>query len=261
MHFEQFSLDPRIVAGIKTAGYTTPTPIQQQAIPVVLQKHDILGLAQTGTGKTAAFMLPILQRLSASPARQIRALIIVPTRELAEQIHQTAIALGKNTNVRSATIYGGVSKVPQMEALRRGADIVVACPGRLLDLLSENKIDLSHVEVLVLDEADRMCDMGFLPDIRRILKRVPAQRQTLFFAATMPDDIRTLADSILHDPVTVQIGIIEPTETVSHGLYPVPQTLKTALVTSILRAIGIGPGADLHPHQAPRAQPGQQTGA
>lgn len=237
MHFEQFSLDPRIVAGIKTAGYSMPTPIQQQAIPVVLQKRDILGLAQTGTGKTAAFMLPILQRLSFSPARHIRALIIVPTRELAEQIHQTAIALGKNTRARSATVYGGVGKGAQLASLRSGVDIVVACPGRLLDLLNEKNIDLSHVEVLVLDEADRMCDMGFLPDIRRILKRVPAQRQTLFFAATMPDEIRTLADSILHNPVTVQIGIIAPTKTVSHALYPVPQLLKTALVTSILRQL------------------------
>ncbi len=237
MQFEQFSLDPRIVAGVKTAGYAIPTPIQQQAIPVVLQKRDILGLAQTGTGKTAAFMLPILQRLITSPARQIRALIIVPTRELAEQIHQTAIALGRNTGVHSATIYGGVSKLPQLESLRRGADIIVACPGRLLDLMSENKIDLSHVEVLVLDEADRMCDMGFLPDIRRIIKRVPVKRQTLFFAATMPDDIRTLADSILHDPVTVQIGIIAPTKTVSHGLYPVPHTLKTALTAALLKQL------------------------
>jgi len=237
MQFNQFSLDPRIVAGIKTAGYTIPTPIQQQAIPVVLQKRDILGLAQTGTGKTAAFMLPILQRLSISPARQIRSLIIVPTRELAEQIHQTAITLGRNTRVRSVTVYGGVSKFRQVESLRRGADIVVACPGRLLDLLSENTIDLSHVEVLVLDEADRMCDMGFLPDIRRILKRVPVKRQTLFFAATMPDEIRTLADSILHDPVTVQIGMIAPTKTVSHALYPVPQLQKTTLVTTLLREL------------------------
>lgn len=237
MQFEQFSLDPRIAAGIKNAGYTTPTPIQQQAIPVVLQKRDILGLAQTGTGKTAAFMLPILQLLSASPSRYIRALIIVPTRELAEQIHQTAKDLGKNTRLRSTTIYGGVGKGPQLNALRRGVDIVVACPGRLLDLLSDNAIDLSHVEMLVLDEADHMCDMGFLPDIRRILKRVPAQRQTLFFAATMQDEIRTLANSILHDPVTVQIGIIAPTETVSHALYPVAQTLKTSLVTALLRQL------------------------
>lgn len=240
MQFEQFSLDPRIVAGIQVAGYTTPTPIQQQAIPVVLQGRDILGLAQTGTGKTAAFILPILQRLIATPGRQIRALIVVPTRELAEQIHQTACDLGKNTRVRSATIYGGVSKGPQLEALRRGADIVVACPGRLLDFLSDDSIDLSRVEVLVLDEADRMCDMGFLPDIRRILKRVPARRQTLFFAATMPDEIRTLADSILRAPVTVQIGVIAPAKTVSHALYPVPQGLKTALATALLQQLATG---------------------
>ncbi|HAF62291.1 MAG TPA: RNA helicase [Anaerolineaceae bacterium] len=237
MYFDQFSFDPRITAGIKHAGYTTPTPIQQQAIPVVLKRHDLLGLAQTGTGKTAAFLLPILQLLSSNPSRKIRALIIVPTRELAEQIHQTAITLGKNTHVRSTTIYGGVSKGPQLESLRRGVDIVVACPGRLLDLLNTKSIDLSHVEVLVLDEADHMCDMGFLPDVRRILKHIPSQRQTLFFAATMPDEIRTLADSILHDPETVQIGMIAPTKTVSHALYPITQTQKTALVTSLLHQL------------------------
>ncbi len=237
MFFEQFSFDPRIIAGIKTAGYTKPTPIQQQAIPIVLKRRDILGLAQTGTGKTAAFILPILQLLNINPMHQIRALIIVPTRELAEQIHQTVIVLGKNTHVRSATIYGGVSKGPQLKSLRRGMDIIVACPGRLLDLLNSNTIDLSHVEVLVLDEADQMCDMGFLPDIRRILKRVPVQRQILFFAATMPDEIRSLAESILKDPVTVQIGMIAPTKTVSHALYPVPQLLKTALVTTLLRQL------------------------
>ena len=237
MQFEQFSFDPRILSGIKTAGYTIPTPIQEQAIPVVLKQHDILGLAQTGTGKTAAFMLPILQLLSAEPSRNIRALIIVPTRELAEQIHQTAKDLGKNTRLRSTTIYGGVGKGSQLNALRRGVDIVVACPGRLLDLMNEKQIDLSHVEILVLDEADHMCDMGFLPDIRRILKRIPERRQTLFFAATMQDEIRSLANNILHNPVTVQIGIIAPTKTVSHALYPVPQTLKTTLVTSLLRNI------------------------
>ena len=234
MQFEQFSFNPRILSGIKNAGYNTPTPIQQQAIPVVLKQQDILGLAQTGTGKTAAFMLPILQLLSAEPSRFIRALIIVPTRELAEQIHQTAKDLGKSTRLRSTTIYGGVGKGAQLNALRRGTDIIVACPGRLLDLMNEKQIDLSHVEILVLDEADHMCDMGFLPDIRRILKRIPEKRQTLFFAATMQDEIRSLANNILHNPVTVQIGIIAPTKTVSHALYPVPQTLKTTLVTSLL---------------------------
>ena len=237
MQFEQFSFDPRILSGIKNAGYTIPTPIQQQAIPVVLEQHDILGLAQTGTGKTAAFMLPILQHLIGQPSRYIRALIIVPTRELAEQIHQTAKDLGKNTRLRSTTIYGGVGKGAQLNALRRGVDIVVACPGRLLDLMNEKQIDLSHIEILVLDEADHMCDMGFLPDVRRILKRIPERRQTLFFAATMQDEIRSLANNILHNPVTVQIGIIAPTKTVSHALYPVPQTLKTTLVTSLLHEL------------------------
>jgi len=240
VHFEQFSLDSRIAAGIKTAGYTIPTPIQVQAIPVALQRRDILGNAQTGTGKTAAFLLPILQRLGASSSRQVHALIIVPTRELAEQIHQAAIVLGKNLRVRSVTVYGGVSKNRQVEALRQGADIVVACPGRLLDLLGERSINLSNIEMLVLDEADRMCDMGFLPDIRRILQHVPAQRQTMFFAATMPDEIRKLADSILHNPATVQVGIIAPTDTVSHALYPVPQFLKTALAIALLHQRATG---------------------
>ena len=235
MNFQQFSLDPRIVAAIRAVGYTTPTPIQQQAIPVVLQGRDVMGLAQTGTGKTAAFILPILHRLLQGPARRVRALVIAPTRELAEQIHDVTSELARNTRLHSTTVYGGVSKANQVAALRRGVEIVVACPGRLLDLLAEGSIDLSGVEVLVLDEADRMCDMGFLPDIRRILKVLPRQRQTLFFAATMPDDIRTLADEILDHPVTVQIGIIAPAKTVSHALYPVPDGLKKQLLLAILR--------------------------
>ena len=240
MNFEHFSFDPRISAGIKSLGYTTPTPIQQQAIPVVLKGYDVLGTAQTGTGKTAAFVLPILQRLIEGPLRQVRALIVAPTRELAEQIHQASVDLGKKTRVRSVTIYGGVSKNRQVEALRRGAEIVVACPGRLLDLANDRSIDLSHVEVLVLDEADRMCDMGFLPDIRRILKLVPARRQTLFFSATMPKDIRQLADTILKDPVAVQIGPIAPAKTVSHALYPVPQSLKKKLLMATLEQTATG---------------------
>jgi ATP-dependent RNA helicase RhlE len=234
VNFEQFSLDRRIGAAIKTAGYTTPTPIQQQAIPIVLKGRDVLGLAQTGTGKTAAFLLPILQRLTQGPSRQVRALIVAPTRELAEQIHQMSVALGRNTRASSVTVYGGVSKNRQVEALQRGAEIVVACPGRLLDLLGDGSINLSHVEVLVLDEADRMCDMGFLPDIRRIIKRLPEKRQTLFFSATMPKDIRTLADRILTNPATVQIGMIAPAQTVSHALYPVPHKLKKELLLALL---------------------------
>jgi ATP-dependent RNA helicase RhlE len=240
VNFKQFSLDPRIGAGIKAVGYTTPTPIQQQAIPVVLEGRDVLGLAQTGTGKTAAFVLPILQRLTRGPLRRVRVLIVAPTRELAEQIHQDIVALGRKTKIRSATVYGGVSRRNQVEALRRGAEIVVACPGRLLDLASDGSIDLSRVEVLVLDEADRMCDMGFLPDIRRILKLLPDQRQTLFFSATMPPDIRELADRILDDPVTVQIGVIAPAKTVSHALYPVPRKLKKKLLLSTLEQEATG---------------------
>jgi ATP-dependent RNA helicase RhlE len=240
MNFEQFSLDPRIGAGVKAAGYTTPTPIQHQAIPVVLEGRDVLGLAQTGTGKTAAFLLPILQRLTKGPLRRVRVLILAPTRELAEQIHQMSIDLGKNTQVRSVTVYGGVSKARQVEALRRGAEIVVACPGRLLDLLNDRSIDLSQVEVLVLDEADRMCDMGFLPDIRRILKALPVQRQTLFFSATMPKDIRKLANKILDDPTTVQIGMSAPVETVSHTLYPISRGLKKKLLLAMLQQTATG---------------------
>ena len=235
MNFEQFSLDPRINAGIKAAGYVTPTPIQQQAIPVVLQGRDVLGLAQTGTGKTAAFMLPILQRLTKGPLRKVRVLVVAPTRELAEQIAQTSITLSQRMKLSTVTVYGGVGKTPQVNALRRGAEIVVACPGRLLDLIGEGQIDLSAVEVLVLDEADHMCDMGFLPDIRRILRHVPAKRQTLFFSATMPEDIRALAGDILTNPATVQIGMIAPAETVSHALYPVPDGLKSKLLLTMLQ--------------------------
>jgi len=221
-------------------GYTTPTPIQQKAIPIVLQGRDVLGLAQTGTGKTAAFMLPILHRLTTGPSRRVRALIVAPTRELAEQIHQASNDLGKKTKVRSATVYGGVSKKRQIAALRRGVEIVVACPGRLLDLHSQGSIDLSRIEVLVLDEADRMCDMGFLPDIRRILKILPAKRQTLFFSATMPQDIRRLADRILNRPTTVQIGMIAPAKTVSHTLYPVTRNLKKKLLFATLQQVATG---------------------
>jgi ATP-dependent RNA helicase RhlE len=240
LSFEPFSLDVRIRAGIQSAGYSAATPIQEQAIPPILAGRDLIGIAQTGTGKTAAFMLPILQRLTGKPGRGVRALILAPTRELAEQTHQAAGQYGSRTGVRSVSIYGGVGKKPQVAALRHGADVVVACPGRLLDLAAERSIDLSRVEVLVLDEADRMCDMGFLPDIRRILKLLPARRQTLFFSATMPDDIRRLADSILNDPVTVQIGVIAPPETVSHALYPVTGGLKKQLLLAMLKRRAAG---------------------
>jgi ATP-dependent RNA helicase RhlE len=240
LSFEQFSFDRRIAAGVKSVGYSVPTPIQQKAIPVILRGRDILGLAQTGTGKTAAFVLPILQRLGQGPRGRVRALIVAPTRELAEQIHQDIVNLGRAMKIRSVTIYGGVSKGPQLAALRRGVEIVVACPGRLLDHVDAGGIDLSHVEILVLDEADRMCDMGFLPDIRRIIRQVPEKRQTLFFAATMPKDIRALADRILTDPETVQIGTIAPAPTVSHALYPVPEDRRKELLVAMLRRTSTG---------------------
>ncbi len=240
MSFDQFALEPRVLAGVESVGFSEPTPIQVEAIPQVLAGRDVLGLAQTGTGKTAAFVLPILHRLMHGPLRQVRVLIVAPTRELAEQIHQVTEALSRQTKIRSVTVYGGVSKNPQVEALRRGVEIVVACPGRLLDLHSERAVDLSRVEVLVLDEADRMCDMGFLPDIRRILKLLPAQRQTLFFSATMPDDIRALADDILRDPVTVQIGVIAPVKSVAHALYPAPRALKSKLLLALLERTATG---------------------
>ena len=235
MSFTSFNLHPQVEAGVKALGYSTPTPIQRQAIPPVLQGHDVMGLAQTGTGKTAAFVLPILERLITGPSGRVRALVIAPTRELAEQIHDAVRALGHHTKRRSTTIYGGVSMNPQIQKLRTGVEIVVACPGRLLDHIRQGTINLSSVEVLVLDEADRMLDMGFVPDIREIIKHVPARRQTLLFGATMPDDIRRLANEILRTPVTVQVDPAAPADTVAHALYPVPQHLKTPLLLELLR--------------------------
>ncbi len=240
MKFEQFGLDRRIVNAIAGAGYTVPTPIQHQAIPKVLEGRDVMGLAQTGTGKTAAFTLPILQRLIKGPQRRVRALVVVPTRELAEQIYQTSVELGKNTRVRCVAVYGGVSKKSQVSQLRKGVELAIACPGRLLDLVGDGDIDLSQIEVLVLDEADRMCDMGFMPDIRRIIKILPSKRQTLCFAATMPEDIRRLTDKILRNQVRVQIGKISPAKSVSHALYPVPDKLKKDLFFAMLQQTRTG---------------------
>jgi ATP-dependent RNA helicase RhlE len=193
-----------------------------------------MGMAQTGTGKTAAFALPILQHLLSGPRKVVRALIIAPTRELAEQTREAFGQLGRDTKLKSVSVYGGVDKNPQIKKLRDGAEIVVACPGRLLDLMDQRVIDLTHVEILVLDESDRMFDMGFLPDVRKILKRIPAKRQTLLFSATMPDDIRILARDTLRDPVIVQVGESVPVSTVSHAVYPVESHLKTALLMRIL---------------------------
>jgi len=235
VNFETFNLHPSVMAGVQALGYVTPTPIQIKSIPPIMQGRDVIGLAQTGTGKTAAFALPILQRLLQGPRGRIRALIISPTRELAEQTCEVTNELGKQTGLRSITIYGGVSMDQQVQRLRSGIEIVAACPGRLLDHIWKGTINLSHLEVLVIDEADRMFDMGFLPDIRSILRCLIGPRQTLLFSATMPNDIQRLVQEILHDPVTVQIGHLVPATTVAHALYPVKQHLKTALLKEILR--------------------------
>ena len=236
MHFAKFNLHPPVAAGITAAGYVTPTPIQEEAIPPVMAGRDVMGLAQTGTGKTAAFALPILHRLTHGVRGKIRALVVAPTRELAEQINEAINTLGRQTRLRSITIYGGVNINPQIDKLKRGVvEIVVACPGRLLDHLGQGTIDLSLVEVLVLDEADQMFDMGFLPDIRKILKQLPQERQTLLFSATMPAEIRGLASDVLRDPVTIQVGSSTPPVTVSHALFPVEQHLKTPLLLELLQ--------------------------
>lgn len=233
MNFDAFHFHPKIAAGIVDAGYENPTPIQARSIPQVLRGRDVMGLAQTGTGKTAAFVLPILNRFTERKHPCVRALIMAPTRELAEQIHRDIETLGHKTRIRSVAVYGGVGINPQIQKLKH-ADIVVACPGRLLDHIGRHSIDVSQMEVLVLDEAHEMLDMGFLPDIRRILKHLPEKRQTLLFSATMPPEIRRLAAEVLHDPVTVQEGSTAPAQTVSHALYPVAQHLKTALLFELL---------------------------
>ena len=234
MNFETFNFHPSVMAGVREFGYSIPTPIQLQCIPSIMQGRDVIGLAQTGTGKTAAFVLPILQHLRQNPQGRIRALIISPTRELAEQTCEVISKLGSKTGLQSVAIYGGVSMEQQIRGLRNGAEIIVACPGRLLDHLWKGTVRLSELEILVIDEADRMFDMGFLPDIRNILGCILHKHQKLLFSATMPVDIRRLVSEILHDPVTVQIDRRLPAKTVSHSLYPVQQHLKTTLLKEIL---------------------------
>ena len=237
MSFETFNLYPSIMAGVRALGYDTPTPIQLNAIPPIMKGRDVVGLAQTGTGKTAAFVLPILQRLIKGQRGPVRAAIISPTRELAEQTCEAFMELGQYTDLESIAIYGGSSMDQQIQRLHAGVDIAVGCPGRIWDHLWRGTLDLSNLEVLVIDEADRMFDMGFLPSIQGILECILHQRQTLLFSATMPNYIRRLVKNILHDPVTVQIGRTVPAATVSHALYPVKQHLKTALLTELLRQI------------------------
>lgn len=235
MTFETLNLHQHLNKAIREQGYMVPTPIQEKAIPTVLEGRDVLGLAQTGTGKTAAFVLPLLHRLMGGPRRRLRVLILAPTRELADQTHDAIRSLGRYTGFRSTVIYGGVNMNPQIAAIKRGTEIIVACPGRLLDHAAQKNIDLSTVETFVIDEADRMFDMGFLPDVRRIVRLLPQKRQNLLFSATMPDDIRCLSDEVLHKAATIQVGFEKPLETISHALYPVEQHLKTPLLRELLK--------------------------
>ncbi len=256
MKFADLGLSEPILRAVTAEGYHTPTPIQIQAIPHVLSGRDLLGCAQTGTGKTAAFALPILHRLSAAQDehrahaphgkhgthaaprrhRSIRALVLSPTRELAAQIGESFRAYGKNTHLRGVVIYGGVNQNRQTNALHGGTDILVATPGRLLDLMNQGFIDLRSIEVFVLDEADRMLDMGFIHDIRKIVAKLPKARQTLFFSATMPPDIRKLADSILHDPASVQVAPVSATaDKVAQSVYHVKKRNKPLLLIHLLQ--------------------------
>ncbi len=232
--FTKFNLCSALQRGIAAAGFVEPRPIQSQTIPAALAGRDVLGLARTGTGKTAAFALPVLERLLAKPGAGPRVLIVVPTRELANQICGDIRTLAGFTRVAIATVFGGVSAQTQRAALRARPDIVVACPGRLLDLHRQGTVVLDRIEVLVLDEADHMFDMGFLPDVRRILSALPKKRQTLMFSATMPAEIRTLAARALHDPLVVELVDSRPPDTIEHALYPTHGEEKLALLEHVL---------------------------
>jgi len=232
--FDRFGLDSSILRGVSAAGFVEPRPVQVDTIPAALAGRDVLGLAQTGTGKTAAFALPLLQRLSRERRRGPRALVLAPTRELATQIDAEIRSLARFTKVRVVTIYGGVSAHGQIKALRRNPEIVVGCPGRILDLMGRGVLRLDQVESVVLDEADHMFDMGFLPDLRRILKALPPKRQNLLFSATMPKEIRSLADGLLQNPQVVELAHSSPATTIDHALVPIREDRKRDLLDRIL---------------------------
>lgn len=245
MSFENLNLIEPILRALKAEGYTTPTPIQEQAIPYILQHRDLLGCAQTGTGKTAAFAIPILQllfqdKLKHKEQKSIKALILTPTRELAIQISESFTAYGKHTGLKNLVIFGGVSQGPQTDALRRGVDILIATPGRLLDLMNQRFVHLDQIKMLILDEADRMLDMGFVNDVKKVIAKVPANRQTLFFSATMPNEIQSLADSILQKPAKVEVAPVSSTaDTIQQSLYYVSKNDKRLLLNHILQDKGI----------------------
>ena len=238
--FKDLKLTDAILKSLHEEGYTNPTPIQEQAIPIVLSGKDLLGCAQTGTGKTAAFAIPILQLLGKSTIndkqKKIRCLILTPTRELAVQINESFEAYGRHTNINSTVVFGGVSQGPQTSALKRGVDILIATPGRLLDLMNQGHVHLKHVEIFVLDEADRMLDMGFVNDVKKLITIIPKQRQTLFFSATMPKEIVKLADSILNNPAKVEVTPVSSTaETIKQSIYFVDKGNKMWLLIDVLK--------------------------
>jgi ATP-dependent RNA helicase RhlE len=240
MSFDSLGLTADLLRAVAEEGYATPTPIQQQAIPVILQGRDVLAGAQTGTGKTAGFTLPMLQLLAAQPVqgrRRIRALVLVPTRELAAQVADSIETYGRHLpKLSTAVVFGGVSINPQIATLRRGVDILVATPGRLLDHAQQRTVDLSSVEILVLDEADRMLDMGFIRDIRRILAMLPVRRQNLLFSATFSDEIRALANGLLDRPAQIEVARRNtPTELVTHAIYPVDRARKRELLSHLMK--------------------------
>ena len=235
MSFDNLGLEPRLLQAVANMGYTEATPIQVECIPLVLAGRDIVGCAQTGTGKTAAFVLPLMQLIPARPGGP-RALIVTPTRELALQIEEVAKAVGRSTRHRTAAVYGGVGYEPQRRAISRGADVVVATPGRLLDIINQGHVDLSHVEILVLDEADRMLDQGFWPDVRRIVGRLPADRQTLLFSATMSPQVLNVIGDTLKNPAHVDVSPAHrPIEAIEQALYPVAGTQKNDLLVRIIQ--------------------------
>nr|MDQ3034215.1 DEAD/DEAH box helicase [Myxococcota bacterium] len=238
MNFSDLGLSADLLSAVRDAGYETPTPIQIAAIPPALAGRDILGCAQTGTGKTAAFALPMIQRLDATAGDdpKLRALILTPTRELAIQIGESFKTYGKGMDLWHTVIFGGVSERPQIAELREGVDLMIATPGRLLDLMNQGYIKLGDVEIFVLDEADRMLDMGFLPDVKRVIAKLPKKRQTLFFSATMPPDIRALSDSLLVDPVSVAVTPVSSTaERIDQLLYFVDKKDKPRLLVELLK--------------------------
>jgi ATP-dependent RNA helicase RhlE len=233
--FAELMLAPELLRAVADAGYTTPTPIQTRAIPLILKGRDIMGLAQTGTGKTAAFTLPIVQRLLGGP-RRARALILTPTRELAVQVRESFAKYAEHSGLEIAVVYGGVPLGPQEQALRTGVDVIVATPGRLLDHMERQNVAFDDLEVLVLDEADRMLDMGFAPQLNRIVAEIPKYRQTLLFSATMPPEVEALARKYLRKPIVVQVGMrTQAASTVTHAVYPVPRDRKSELLVELLR--------------------------